>query len=693
MSAQSWRSHLWPSSRREGWLLVAIILAGLALRLQTWRWHQLYPLGGDESEYFEQALTWLRGQGYHELQLMRPPMYPVFLAGIFRLFDSQVQRVRLAQALIGTGAIYLQWLHMRLASGPHERGQATRLIGTALIGLNFTLAANTTELLTETLFVCGLTLVLCLLLGTGLGRSPRGRGAAWLAGAAGIAAGILVLLRSVALPLLPLGTVWLFYSVASHPWWRIRRQTLIPALVFLVAGCAVIVPWTIRNYLRYGALIVVDTTGAENLWLDNDPAGRNAVKAQLYALGEDRAKRQALSTQRGIQAIRDDPGRFMSKAATEARKLVALEYWDDLRQRPAIWVPPLEVWARLLLGDGLWLILVLAGCAGFWYLRPRLLWLLAPWTLYIVVTSLMFHVELRYRLPLYPALALASSMSLTSQRKVQAGRGKVLQSIGSLLAPLLIVGLLLAHRPYLREGIMLVQKHWSLWRGDGAAALRADPSSALARVVLAKVPVRRCRAGEERECRGAERLLREAIEVKREHPYAHLLLGGLLRDRDEHEPARTELRYETSSLEDLQHWMVDNYGPRGMTRLDIGDGMDLGDITGFYPADDGARWTTGKATAWLKVPVGSSELQMRLKSGPGGSTSVRIHVPGMAPARVEVSRDWQIYQVSLPVAKARILQNIIITAETVRPRALDPASDDNRPLGVNVDWIEIADAK
>lgn len=690
MSPQGW--HLWPSSRREGWLLIVLILAGLALRLQVWRWHQFYPLGGDEREYFEQALTWLRGAGYHELRLMRPPMYPVFLAGIFRLFDSQVQRVRLAQALIGTSAIFLQWLLMRLACGPHERGRAARLAGTALIAFNFTLAANATELLTETLFLFGLTLVLCLLLGAGLDQTPAQRGT-WLAGTAGIAVGILVLLRSVALPLLPLGTVWLFCGVASQPWWRLRRQTLLPALLFLLAGSAVIVPWTIRNYLRYGALIIVDTTGAENLWLDNDPAGRDAVKAQLYALGEDRATRQALSTQRGIQAIRDDPMRFLLKAATEARKLVALEYWDDLRQRPAIWVPPLEVWARLLLGDGLWLILALAGCAGLWYLRPRLLWLLVPWALYIVATSLIFHVELRYRLPLYPALALAATTLLTRQRNVQIGRRRLVRRAGAVVTAVLLAGLLLAHRPYLREGSMLLQKHWSLWRGDGARALRSDPSSALARVVLAKMPVRRCRAGEEQDCAEAERLLREAIEVKREQPYAHLLLGGLLRDRNENEPARTELRYEASSLEDLQRWMVDSYGPRGLTRLDIGDGLDLGDITGFYPANEGARWTTGEATVWLKVPAGSSELQLRLKAGPAGSTPVQIYAPGMAPARIEVKGAWQTYRVSLPVAQTSILQSIIITAETVRPRALDPASDDNRPLGVNVDWIEIADAK
>ncbi len=161
---------LWPASARERWLLLAILVAALALRLAVWRWHMLYPLGGDESEYFNQALAWLRGEGYHDLPLMRPPLYPVFLAGVFQLFDSQVQRVRLVQALISTGTVYLQWLLARLAL--HAEGAAP-LIAATLAGLSYTLAANATELLAETTFLFGFSLVLCLLLAASISIQNR----------------------------------------------------------------------------------------------------------------------------------------------------------------------------------------------------------------------------------------------------------------------------------------------------------------------------------------------------------------------------------------------------------------------------------------------------------------------------------------------------------------------------------------
>lgn len=240
---------------------------------------------------------------------------------------------------------------------------------------------------------------------------------------------------------------------------------------------------------------------------------------------------------------------------------------------------------------------------------------------------------------------------------------------------------------------MLVPKHWHLWRDDGAGALHADPDSALARVMLAEEPVRRCRPQSE-DCEEAETLLREAIDRKREHPYAHLLLGAVLREQGDMEAAKAELGYEGSSLEDLQQWMANRYGPRGVTRLDIGDGLDLGDITGFYPADDGFRWTGGRATIWLGAPEQPAELQLRLRGGPGGgSTPATVRLPGMEPVGIDIGPEWATYRVPVPAGTAGTLLPVSVETPVVRPRALDATSNDNRPLGIGVDWIEIADAE
>ncbi len=671
-----------------------ILLAALALRLQVWRWHRLYPLGGDEREYFDQALTWLQGKGYRDLPLMRPPLYPVFLAGVFHLFDSQVQRVRLVQAFVSAATVYLQWLLARLALEPSGAGRAAPLVAAALTGLSFTLAANATELLAETTFLFGLTLVFCVILAAGLAAARRGL----LAAVGGSAATLLALLRSVALPLLPLGCVWLIFVAATRrgSWWRPSRAAAAAGLLFLAAGILTIAPWTLRNYRTYGRPIVVDTTGAENLWLDNDPAGRETVKAALYALGDDRGARQALALRRGLQVIAEDPARFVAKAFVEAQKLVALEYWDDLRERPAIWVPPAEVWLRLLLGDALWLLLAGAGVVGLCLLPGRLQWLFVPWALYVILTNVIFHVELRYRLPLYPVLSLAAAAFLAGRPWQSLTRPRL---AGALAAVSLFVLLLLLHRPYFQEGAMLAVKHWRLWRGDGVAALRADPESALARVAVARDELRDC-AADPRACDRAEAHLREAIIHKPAHPYAHLLRGALLRRRGLLDEARAEFDYETASLEDLQRWMVNVFGPRAAPRVDIGDGLDLGDIEGFHPAGDGYRWSMREATVWLRRPEAQAVLRLRLAGGRSEPVPVRVSAGGKELGRIMVAPNWQTYELPLPPDAAGRSEQargqpgvdlipVTIAAPTFRPRDLDRANQDNRALGIQVDWVEL----
>ena len=143
-------------------ILVLLILA-LGLRLLVWRWHRFYDLGGDEREYFEQALTLLREHRYVELKLMRPPLYTAFLAACIYVFDSLVQRLRLIQELIGAFTVVPAYALAHRLFGD----QRVAFVAGLLIAANYTLAANATELLTETLFLFGLTSLFWLILKAG----------------------------------------------------------------------------------------------------------------------------------------------------------------------------------------------------------------------------------------------------------------------------------------------------------------------------------------------------------------------------------------------------------------------------------------------------------------------------------------------------------------------------------------------
>jgi len=711
------------SSRWRTMLTLALLVGlALALRLVVWEWREFYPLGGDEREYFQQALTLLREWRYEELRLMRPPLYGFFLAGSILLVDSLVQQLRLVQAIISAATVVPIWLLTRELARAYAAPRSVQtwapLLAGLLCALSYTLAVYATELLSETLFLFGLSTLFWLLV-RAAAPGPR---RPLSAGAAGGVLALLCLTRSVALVLLPLGALWLL--LARRDGWRL-------ALPFALAAVLLVAPWTARNVATYGGLIIIDTTGGENLWLDNDPAGREAVKAQLYAMGDDRAARQQIATERGIEAITSDPQRFAAKAWGELQQFFALEWSDDMRERRVIWLPPAEVWARLLLGDGLWLLLLLAGTPGLcalrpppaehaargWLADPR--WLLVPWALYTLLTALVFHVELRYRLPLYPVLLPAAALLLVGLGRARAHIGRRGLALGGALAALLLA-LTPLHRPYPVLAWHLGWKHWHLAQAeqhlaaeapaqaaaDARAALTHDQDSILARVALAQAHLQAGRTEE------ATATLREAIERLPAHPLPHLLYGHLLREQGQPAAARRELAYETNSLQDLQAWAWEHFDAPPPPALDVGGGLDLGMLRGFTAAEqaDGTtwRWTTERAALRLGLPTAplpdSADLcathapdavllRLRLASGrPPAASAPTLTVSAAAapPASLEVAAGWRDYVLPLAgVAPSRRSIVVELHSPTFRPRAYNPASDDGRSLGVKVDRASV----
>jgi hypothetical protein len=783
--------------RLVSWLQIgAIFLLALALRLVVWRWREFYPLGGDEQEYFNQALTLLREWRYEELRLMRPPLYGFFLAGWIVLVDSSVQNLRLVQAVISAATVVPVWLltkelgawPLRFDLGRECQGAPAAsaaapsqapAFAALLCALSYTLAANATELLTETIFLFGLTVFFWLLLRAARMQQSAQPGWSYSTLFAGLTLGALCLTRSVALPLLPLGALWLLSIFAVRfvvvHWSKIPPRTktqqrkislalgLRPLIGFALATLLVILPWTARNYLLYDGLILIDTTGAENLWLDNNPAGRGtgkssdlglipdpaeqagvkapdsllpnvsdgreAAKAQLYALGDQRVERQRLAMQQGIAVIVSDPQRFLMKAWGELQEFFALEYTDHMRARPAIWVSPGEVWARLLLGDGLWLLILVAGTLGIarktsdeWHAlrRDRSLratrvallatpaWLFGLWALYVVLTAMVFHVELRYRLPLYPILLPYAAFALIGNRglaiKSERRRLTLRQTISCSLLPVIVCALTLLHQPYPQMAWQLGWKHLhlaraerALARGDAAlaqaaarAALQHDEGSALARVALARAALL---AGDA----AAETTLRSAIATIPAHPQAHLLLGDLLRQRGDDAAARDELAYERTSLQDLQSWSWQRFTTQPQAALDIGGGLDLGFIKGFHLSEaNGWRWSQSVSQVRLATDQAPTMLQLRLASGRPADAPpslLEVLVDGESLGRFQILPNWRDYSVPLALSAEEVGADgavmVELRSDTFTPREFDRASPDGRALGVMVDRIQI----
>ncbi|HEY1012257.1 MAG TPA: tetratricopeptide repeat protein, partial [Herpetosiphonaceae bacterium] len=252
------------------------------------------------------------------------------------------------------------------------------------------------------------------------------------------------------------------------------------------------------------------------------------------------------------------------------------------------------------------------------------------------------------------------------------------------------------------EAVRLARKHLMLWQAErsfqvaplgfaqaeAARARQLDPQSALAPTLLARVELAQGRPDR------ADELLREAIRLLPAHPYAHLLRGDLLRAQGRLDEARAELRFETASREDLQGWARQRFSQTPLTAtLDIGGGLDLGAIAGFYPAEeDGTRWTGERAELWLSAPAGTRVALRVAAQRPAGAPPAVLEalVNGEAAGSFPLAGDWQELELPIPaIGPEPALLRVDLRVRPWTPHAFDRFNPDGRDLGVRIDWAAI----
>jgi hypothetical protein len=187
-----------------------------------------------------------------------------------------------------------------------------------------------------------------------------------------------------------------------------------------------------------------------------------------------------------------------------------------------------------------------------------------------------------------------------------------------------------------------------------------------------------------------------AIGVLRAHPYAHLLRGAILRAEGRTDAAREDLAFEGASLEDLQSWAWRVFAPAAPApaALDVGGGLDLGFVRGFWLPEEGAfRWSGASSEIALAAPGGSARVELRLASarraGAPPATLV-VSADGRELGRIQPEAGWRTY--TLPLDRPPGPFVLTLRCATFRPRDYDRASPDDRALGVMVGRVAVTTA-
>jgi len=467
---------------RRGVLLAAclILLVAVALRCAYWRQYCALPvgrvaLGTDAAEYDTWARHILLCGPLREHTGNHAPLYPLALAGMYRLGGVRISVVRALQ-------LALDALSLLLVSGALWRliGARCALVCAGLWAVYQPLIYYSAEILNEGLSVFFLSSSLFC---WAVAHRPGGRGPlkAWplllsaaLCGFAVLAHPLTVFL---AVPYIAYATWRLWRDGSGH--WQVCRSVLLPLSAVLP-----ILPVAAWNHAVNGEWIPLQGNEGLQFFVGNNPAATGTFYLRpgpaYDRLAQSPENEGVASSSRAENSL---PGRVLHFVAAQPGKAAslllrkALLTWNaaDITSGPDL--PEMQVltpFMRLpLLRFGMLAPLALAG--WLWWRRPHLtpfLW--AP--LWGTLALSLFVTSGRYRLPMTPAIIASAALGVEALIRCWR-RDDQRRAIGASLLALL--GLGVAHAtpvpaiPSSRtESVLLMaEASWQLGQRHEAAAL------------------------------------------------------------------------------------------------------------------------------------------------------------------------------------------------------------------------------
>ena len=376
---------------------------------------------GDARDYRAFAAAICAGEGYPErgnLPFFRAPGLPFFVALASACETGErIAWAKVALAVVDTLHVALVFLLASLFA----LGRRVALVVAAAAAVHPLFVVQVTDLRSEPLAMALFTLSLVLLL------CYRKRRRLGLVLASGAVLGLAALVRPPSLVALAAWVLFSWIDAADAP---VRARALRTAALGL--GLALVVlPWTARNWTRFGEWLPINDAAGYNFWRSTLPEldrllvtsdSAEFARSAAFLEGEltDRVAREAARAaatpgarerwywQRGLEQIGTDPARW-------ARLL-----WRNVSDFWRPWLDPVARGRWLALASGCLIVpFFLLAARGLWRLRRNDLPLaLFVTVLFVVITVAHspFQATVRFRLPLTEPLLMVLAALGTSGR-------------------------------------------------------------------------------------------------------------------------------------------------------------------------------------------------------------------------------------------------------------------------------------
>ena len=361
----------------------------------------LRPLdAGDSRGYEDIALNLLNGLGF-SANLHWPPMYPVFLTGVYLIFGHSFLAVRVIQAFLGAvTCLFVFFIGQRIFED-----KKPALLGGLLTAVSPSLLASSSYILTETLTAFLLTAAVLLLLKARI----EGRKKVWFI--SGIVLGMATLTRPATL-LFPLFLLAGFLIFSPG-----KAKAVFFVAVFCLGMALPVLPWTLRNAFVFHRFIPVSVGSGFNLWVgsylpwNGDYNWKDLSDAEELTKGLTQVEADQKFFAEGVKNIKQHPGAYAMLCVKKLGR-----FWlqvpggkQVLDGNPA---------AKTLVFAFQYFLLALFFIGVFFAWRERNARVCLPVLMifYFTFVHLFLLAIPRYHIPVLPLVAAVSGGSLTKLR-------------------------------------------------------------------------------------------------------------------------------------------------------------------------------------------------------------------------------------------------------------------------------------